>query len=342
MNMVLWKGLVLKFGIGLSTCREGLFYPVGFASAENLKVVTQKAETLGYDSVWGNDHITKQTYLKNRGEPNFFEPLVVFSNLAAFTKRVILGTGVIIGPMRNPVILAKQAISLDHVSGGRFVLGVGLGAYKEEFEAFGGKGSRGSILDESVEALRELLDKPVASFHGKYIQFSEIEMYPKALQNPFPIYIGGNASSVLKRIALYGNGWLPAALTPQDLKKGMEQIREYTKTAKRNHVKIETAPEAGCSISKDSTQARKDFFNSPMYHHILSLQKSTLKDLKSFGQEELLKRNFVGNPSEIIKRIESYEEVGVQHLWFDFIADTVEEKLERMELFAETVFPSFK
>jgi len=332
----------LKFGVGLSTCREGLFYPIGFASAENLRLVTERAETLGFDSVWGNDHITTQTYLKNRGKPNFYEPLIVFSNLAASTKRVILGTGVIVAPIRNPVILAKQATTLDHVSGGRFILGVGLGAYREEFEAFGGKGSRGAILDESVEALRELFDKPVASYHGKHIQFSEIEMYPKPLRNPFPIYVGGNAPSVLKRIATYGNGWLPAAMTPQDLEKGMEQIREHAKTAKRNHVEIEVAPEAGCSISKDGVEARKNFFDSPMYHHLLSLQKSTLKDLKSFSQEELLKRNFVGNPSEIIKTIESYEKVGIQHLWFDFIAKTVEEKLERMELFAETVFPSFK
>ena len=332
----------MKFGVGLSTCREGLFYPIGFASAENLRLVTQRAETLGFDSVWGNDHITTQTYLKKRGKPNFYEPLIVFSNLAASTKRVRLGTGVVVAPLRNPVILAKQATTLDHVSNGRFILGVGLGAYREEFEAFGGKGSRGPILDECVEALRELFDKPVASYHGKHIQFREIEMYPKPLQSPFPIYVGGNAPSVLKRIGLHGNGWLPAAMTPQDLAKGMEQIREHAKTAKRNPEAIEVAPEAGCSISEESSDARSNFFDSPMYHHLLSLQKSTLKDLKSFSQEELLKRNFVGNPTEIIERIESYEEAGIRHLWFDFIAQTLEEKLKRMELFAETVIPSFK
>lgn len=332
----------MKFGIGLSTCREGLFYPVGFASAENLKLITQEAEALGYDSVWGNDHITTQTYLKGRAKPNFLEPLIVFSNLAAVTKRVVLGTGVVVAPLRNPVILAKQAITLDHVSSGRFILGVGLGAYREEFEAFGGKGSRGLILDEQVAALRELLDKPVVTFHGSHIRFSEIEMYPRPIQRPFPIYIGGNATSVLKRVGQFGNGWLPAAMTPEDLARGAEKIEEYAKAAGRGAVEIEVAPEAGCSISREGSEARKAFFESPMYHHLLSLQKSTLRDLKSFSDEELLKRNFVGDPNEIVGRIESYEKVGIHHLWFDFIAPTVEKKLESMRIFAKTVFPSFK
>jgi probable F420-dependent oxidoreductase len=333
----------MKFGVGISTCREGLFYPVGFASIENLRLVTQRAEALGYDAVWGNDHFTTQTYLKDRGEkPNFYEPLIVFSHLSTVTKCIKLGTAILVGPIRNPVVLAKQAITLDHVSGGRFVLGIGLGAYREEFEAYGGKGNRGAILDESVAALRELFDKPLASFHGKYIQFSEIELYPRPLQDPFPIYIGGNASTVLKRVVLYGNGWLPASLTPEELAKAIEKIREYAKTVRRDPDKIEVAPEFGCSISKESASARRNFFNSPMYHHILSLRASTFKDLKSFNAEELLKRNFVGSPNEIIKKLELYEAAGVHHIWFDFIAPTADEVLERMGLFAESVFPLFK
>jgi len=333
----------MKFGVAISTCREGLFYPVGFSSIESLRLVTQRAEALGYDSVWGNDHITTQDYLKHRGEkPNFFEPLIIFSHLAAVTKHIKLGAGVLIGPTRNPVILAKQAITLDHVSNGRFILGIGLGAYREEFKAYGGRGDRGAILDETIAALRELLDKPLASFHGKYIQFSEIESYPRPLQNPFPIYIGGNAPSVWKRVALYGNGWLPAALTSEDLEKAIEEIKEQAKMIGRDPAKIEVAPEFGCSISRDSVTARRNFFQSPMYHHLLSLRKSTLKDLGSFSDEELLRRNFVGSPDEIIKKLESYVAVGVHHIWFDFIGFTVDEVLKQMELFAETVLPSYK
>ena len=334
---------MIKFGVAIPTCREGLFYPVGFASIKNLQLITQRAEALGYDSVWGNDHITTQDYLKRRGEkPNFFEPLIIFSHLATITKHIKLGAGVLIGPIRNPVILAKQAITLDHVSGGRFILGIGLGAYREEFEAYGSVGNRGAILDETVAALRELLNKPLASFHGKYIQFSEIESYPRPLQDPFPIYIGGNAPPVWKRVALYGNGWLPAALTPEDLAKAIEEIKEYAKKIGRDPAKIEVAPEFGCSISRDVVTARKNFLQSPMFQHLLSLQESTLKDLSSFSDEELLRRNFVGSPDEIIKKLELYETVGVHHIWFDFTALTVDEVLKQMELFAETVFPSYK
>lgn len=333
----------MKFGVALSTAREGLFYPVGFSSPSSLQLITQKAEELGYDSVWGNDHVTTQRYIRDRGEkPNFFEPLIIFSNLAVLTKRIRLGTSVIIAPIRNPVVLAKQAITLDHVSNGRFTLGIGLGAYKEEFEACGYRGKRGELLDEITIVLRNLFDNPVVSFAGKYIKIKEVEMNPRPLQKPFPLYLGGNSPQVLRRVALYGDGWTPAALTPEELEEATRKIKQLKEEANRGSVKIEVAPEFGCSISKDSSSARKAFLKSLMYKHLKSLRASTLKNLRSFDNEELIKRNFVGSPAEIINKIELYESVGVDHLWFDFIASSVKELIEKMELFSKEVLPSFK
>ncbi len=337
------RGLKMKFGVGIPTCREGLFHPVGFASVENLCLVTQRAEELGYDSVWGNDHITTQTYVKERGErPNFYEPLIVYSYLSAVTERVKLGTGVIVAPLRNPVIFAKQVSTLDHISRGRLILGLGIGAYREEFEAFGGKGRRGDILDECVLALRALFDKSVASFHGRHIEFSDIELNPKPLQKPFPLYFGGNADAVIKRVGLYGDGWLPTAPSSQELKRGVDQIAQYAREAERDASRIETAPEHGCCISEDSSKARRNFLSSHTYDLLISLEKSTLKDVPSFSDEELVKRNLVGSPDEIIEKLEEYGETGVDHFWFDFIGWKVEEVLEQMELFAREVMPSFK
>ena len=333
----------MKFGVALPTAREGLFYPVGFASIFSMQLITQKAEELGYDSVWGNDHVTTQRYIRDRGEkPNFFEPLIVFSNLAAVTKRIRLGTSVIIAPLRNPVVLAKQAITLDHVSNGRFTLGVGLGAYREEFEACGYRGNRGVMLDEMVIVLRNLFDKPVVSFAGDYIRIKEVEMYPRPLQKPFPLYLGGNSPHVLKRVAFYGNGWTPAALTHKELEESIQKIRYFAEEANRGSVKIEIAPEFGCSISIDSSSAKKAFLKSLMYEHLKSLRGSTLKDFKSFDEEELIRRNFIGSPDDIIRKVELYEAVGVNHLWFDFIAFSVKELIEKMEFFANEVLPSFK
>jgi len=332
----------MKFGVGIPTCREGLFYPIGFASIEKIRLITQTAEALGYDIVWGNDHITTQTYLKQLNKkPNFFEPLIVLSYLASITKKIKLGTAVIIGPLRNPAILAKQAITLDHISNGRFILGVGLGAYSEEFKALGGKGKRGIILDETIASLRELFDKPIASFHGKFVQFSKIELYPRPLQDPFPIYVGGNSTPVLKRVALYGNGWIPAALTPQEIAKSSKQIAEYAKKVGRE-VKIEIAPEFGCSISTDAKTAYKNFLGSPIYTHFLSLRRSTFRELESFDGEATLQRNFIGTPDDIIKKLELYEAAGVDCIWFDFVASNVDEILTQMKIFAEEVLPSFK
>lgn len=333
----------MKFGVALPTAREGLFYPVGFTSISSLKLITQKAEELGFDSVWGNDHITTQRYIRDRGEkPNFFEPLIVFSSLAASTNLIRLGTSVIIAPIRNPVVLAKQAITLDHVSNGRFTLGIGLGAYREEFEACGYTGKRGQLLDEVAVVLRKLFDEPIVNFAGKYLKIKDVEMYPRPLQKPFPLYIGGNSPQVLQRVALWGNGWTPAALTPDELGDAIEKIRMLKKSHDRGSIEIEIAPEFGCSIHRDRSKAREAFLKSLMYHHLKSLRTSTLKSLKSFDDEELIKRNFVGNSEDIIRKIESYESIGVNHLWFDFIANSVNELIEMMELFAAEVFPSFK
>ncbi len=333
----------MKFGVALPTAREGLFYPVGFSSPSSLQFITQKAEELGFDSVWGNDHVTTQRYIRDRGEkPNFFEPLIIFSNLAALTKSIRLSTSVIIAPIRNPVVLAKQAITLDHVSNGRFTLGIGLGAYKEEFEACGYRVNRGKLLDEITIVLRSLFDKPNVSFAGRYIKIKEVEMYPRPLQKPFPLYFGGNSPQVLRRVALYGNGWTPAALTPEELEEATGKIRQLKEDANRCSVKIEVAPEFGCSISRDGLSARKAFLTSLMYNHLKSLRASTLKNLKSFDSEELIKRNFVGSPNDIITKIELYESVGVDHIWFDFIASSVKELIEKMEFFSKEVLPSFK
>ena len=161
----------MDFGVAISTAREGLFYPEGFASGTSFAEVAKSAEELGFKCVWGNDHITTQSYIQARGEhPNFYEPMITFSYLSALTKKVKFGTAVVVGPMRNPVTLAKQAITLDHLSKGRFVLGIGLGAYREEFEAFGGRGNRGKILDEMVEALALLFEgKMPASYEGRHL-----------------------------------------------------------------------------------------------------------------------------------------------------------------------------
>src|SRR3712207_4153381 len=124
----------MKFGVALPSCTEGLCYPVPFTSPEVLQRISVAAEELGYDSVWCNDHLTTQRYVRQRWPqpPSYYDPFVALSFVAAATRRVRLGTSVVVLPMREPVVVAKQASTLDVFSGGRLILGVGLGARSEE------------------------------------------------------------------------------------------------------------------------------------------------------------------------------------------------------------------
>ncbi|MDA4128887.1 MAG: LLM class flavin-dependent oxidoreductase [Thaumarchaeota archaeon] len=332
----------MDFGVAISTAREGLFYPEGFASRKSFVEVALKAEELGFECVWGNDHITTQRYIQARGEhPNFYEPMITFSYLSAVTKKVKFGTAVVVGPMRNPVTLAKQAITLDHLGRGRFVLGLGLGAYREEFDAFGGRGKRGEILDEMVEGLALLFgDKTPASYEGKHFRFKDVEMLPRPFTKPFPFYIGGNSPQVLQRVARYAQGWIPASMSPADLEKALPVIASSARKHKRDPSKIAVAPEAICGIDRDAKAARKRFLESLVYQHFLSLKKSTLKDIP-LTEEELVGRNFIGTPADVIKKLGPYEKAGATQMWFDFLGTTNAEVLRQMELFAKEVMPSF-
>ncbi len=333
----------MKFGVGIPTAREGLIYPPGFASPESNIELTLRAEEFGFDSVWGNDHITTQAYLRDlRPKPKFYEPLTLFSYLAALTKKVVFGTGVLVAPLRNVLILAKQAVTLDHLSNSRFILGLGIGAYREEFISSGGTGNRGEILDETISALKELFEKPTASFSGKYIRFSGIELNPKPRRNRLPIYIGGNAPEVIRRVGVLGDGWLGATPTTDELRLAREKISGYAKEAGRDPAKIELAPEYACSIAKDRAEAHTKFKSSLMFEHIKSLAKSTFRGVGQLSLEEQEKRNFIGTPSEILRKLVLYEEAGVDHIWFDFMGSTPKEVVQAMKIFSAEVLPSFK
>jgi alkanesulfonate monooxygenase SsuD/methylene tetrahydromethanopterin reductase-like flavin-dependent oxidoreductase (luciferase family) len=153
----------VKFSICLPTGFEGVMYPIPFAALDDFVRLAVKCERLGYHSAWGNHHITAQNYVRALFPdtlPNFYDPLTVLSFCAANTRSIRLGTAVAVLPMRDPFWLPKQATSIKQLSGGRFILGVGVGAYREEFAAWAprltGKAMRGAMLDEGLSQLRRL------------------------------------------------------------------------------------------------------------------------------------------------------------------------------------------
>ena len=152
----------LLFSVGFPTGMEGLTYPIPFSDPESLVQIAKHAEALGYHSVWGNDHMTTQNYVRAEFPvpPRFWEPLVTYSFLAAHTTTLRFGTGVLVLPMRRDIVVtAKQIATLDHLSNGRVEIGVGVGAYREEFEALNpdGKVHRGDMVEEGVKALQSVV-----------------------------------------------------------------------------------------------------------------------------------------------------------------------------------------
>jgi alkanesulfonate monooxygenase SsuD/methylene tetrahydromethanopterin reductase-like flavin-dependent oxidoreductase (luciferase family) len=183
----------MKFGAALPTCADGLGYPIGFATPEGLARIAERAETLGFWAVMANDHICTPRSIRDTFDrpPSFYEPLVTFAYCAARTRQIRLLTGIVVLPLREPVLLAKQLTTLDHCCNGRLIVGVGSGDYRDEFEAVlpGLRhASRADLMDEGVEALHLLLSEPRATFKGSHYTFEDVELYPKAKQPQLPMF----------------------------------------------------------------------------------------------------------------------------------------------------------
>jgi probable F420-dependent oxidoreductase len=333
----------MKFGVGLPTCTEGMMYPVPFASPADVIRIAVEAESLGYYAVMGNDHMTTQRYVRDeyRDPPNFYEPLITYAVVAPQTSRIRLMTGVIVLPMRAPVVLAKQVATLDRFSGGRVLLGVGVGAYREEFEALapGQRVHRGQMLEEHIRALRVLFTERRATFRGRYYAFDDVELYPKPLQDPLPIYVGGNAAEHHRRVARHADGWLPAALTPDEVRAGLARIRACALEEGRDLSRMDVAVQLGVSIAPTRQQAIERFEASQLHRHLVSLKDSTMRH---HAVASLAQRNLLGTPEDIRRQVEAYRAAGATHLaGLLFVANTVDEFLDALRLFGREVVPAF-
>jgi probable F420-dependent oxidoreductase len=335
----------LKFGVALPTCTEGMIYPVPFATPDEVVQVAVEAERLGYHAVMGNDHMTTQAYVRKRwpDPPNFYEILMTYAYCAARTTRIRLMTGVIVIPMRHPVLLAKQVATLDQFSKGRVILGVGVGAYREEFEATQVRlrdVPRSELLEEGIASLRLLFDERRATFHGRHYEFEDVESFPKPLQKPLPIFSAGNAEGSIRRAAELCEGWLPAALGAEKLADGRNRLHEYAVAAGRDPAAIEIAPQLVVCIGRTAEAAEREFKRSQAYEHLVSLQRSTLK---GFDIDSYVAMNLIGSVDEICERVDRYRRAGADHLaGLLFVGNSAKEMTEQFQLFAETVVPRFK
>lgn len=332
----------MKVSVGLPTGMEGMMYPVPFAGIHDLVSIAQLAERLGYHSVWGNDHMSTQAYVREEfpQPPNFWEILTTYAHIAGQTTTLRMGTGMLVLPMRRDIVVAaKQIATVDHLSRGRLEIGIGIGAYREEFEALhpGWKVHRGRMVEEAFQALDVLFNNRISSFDGEFYKFSDVEMYPKLLQSPMPTYVGGNSPNAIERTVEYATGWLPACLEAGKLREDVARLHELAQAKGRDPLSFEVAPQYVVYVGKTHEEAVRRFRESQMCKHLVSLSTSTLKDQGDTAFEEI---NLIGNVDEVIVKARRLKDAGATHLLgLYFAVNTLEELYDQMTIFAEEVVP---
>jgi probable F420-dependent oxidoreductase len=332
----------MRVSVQLPTCTEGLVNPIPFAVVpDDFIRLAQAAERLGYDGVWGNDHITAAPYVRQHWNdpPNFYEVLMTLATVGAHTRRVHLGTAVMVLPLRDPVLLAKQVATLDRLTNGRVVLGVGIGAYREEFLAQWPRrreARRGDLLDESLAALRRLFTEREASYAGTHVAFERVELAPKPRQQPLPIYVGGHNVETVARAARYGQGWLPGWRPFEEVKARTALLRQLTADAGRDPREVEAAVQFTVMLGRTSEEASTRYRKTGMVQHRRSLAHS--------GRDPALAEanNLIGSPAELLEKLDFLAKADVDHVCaLQFPHDSVTEMLEQMEWLARDVIQVF-
>ncbi len=227
-----------------------------FASREGLTELATGAEAAGFESLWTVEHVLfpdayESEYPYDVGgkmamtaETPLPDPLIWLTWVAAVTEKIRLGTGILILPQRNPLILAKSLATIDELSGGRMELGVGVGWLKEEFDALGIPFERrGARTDEYIEVLRTVWSGDHADHHGEFADFSGVSVNPKPVNGSVPIHIGGHTARSARRAGLHGDGYFPGK---GDLAELIGIVRQTASDAGRDPAAIEiTSHSAG-------------------------------------------------------------------------------------------------
>jgi probable F420-dependent oxidoreductase len=217
------------FGIGSGPCGD----------PEVARAVAEAAEAAGLESLWTGEHVVlpDPQAPPSPAPPDFpmLHPSTILSYLAGVTQRVLLGTGIVLLPQRNPVVLAKELASLDVVSGGRLLFGLGVGYLEAEFRALGVPfEARGARADEYLEAMKALWTQENPAFKGRFVSFEGVQARPRPLQDPHPpIIVGGMSAAAYQRATTRGNGWYGFALDVDGTAAALAALRDLAEHVER-------------------------------------------------------------------------------------------------------------
>ena len=271
---------------------------IGIDSAEQMIGLAQVAEGAGYESVWTFEHVivpldyqSKYPYdasgkMGAEPETNFFDPLIALTAVAVQTKTLRLGTGVNILSQANPLFLAKQAASLDALSNGRFMLGVGIGWLQEEFSAMNAPfEKRGARFDDYVAAMRKVWSGDVVEHQSEFLNWTGFKSYPLPKQSPMPIVIGGIKGKIHERIARHGNGWYAPTTDIDEMTGHLGKIKAKCEEIDRDFSEIEITcmwPGIG---GKDAVKALEDVGVHRLVVPVMALGKDPVAGITRLAEE---------------------------------------------------------
>ena len=303
----------MEFGCHLPT-----FGPI--ATRGNLIAFAQRMEALGYDSLWVSDHVVIPHAIRSRypysdtGQfplpptANFLEPLTTLALVAGVTERVKLGTSILVLPHRHPVLAAKMLSTLDHLAGGRLILGVGVGWMEEEIRTLGGPfAKRGAFSDEAIRIMKKCWSQERASYKGQFVSFDEIGCFPQPARKAIPILIGGHTPRALRRVVELGDGWHAAFASLPQVEDSLRHIQEGCRLAGRSFHDLAITVRAGLSFRKEpDTNGR---------------------------------RPLIGTPEEIVDDLKGYRALGVQAVLLETRQRDLEDMVGIYETFAREIRP---
>jgi probable F420-dependent oxidoreductase len=307
----------------------GVFLPVSGRAAvpEVLAEAAQQAENLGYDSVWAAERLvnpwemkTAYPYKENQSwqsfvppDVPFLEPLTCLSFLSGVTKRVGLGISVAVLPYRHPLYTARVATSIDTLSNGRLILGVGIGWMVEEFESLNvDYHKRGAMSNEQLQIFDMLWKSERPSFQGKFYKFPPLAVSPKPVQKPrFPIWTGGESEAAVRRAATYADAWFSyhVKITAEQLGAKYAEVKKIASQVGRSQ-----PPALCCCRPVD-----------------------IVKDAVAQDPEDLK-----GNPQQLIAALKKFKDIGVEHMALQFMVGRWPERKQKIEWFAKEVMPALR
>ena len=300
------------------------------ATPEAIHRVPQAAEQLGFHSVWLGDHIVRPigpdqpAYFKesSRYTWDLYEPMVSAGFVAANTTTVKIGFGVLVLPYRNPVVTAKAVASLDQLSNGRVILGVGSGYWPQEFQALNmPQRHAGLRTEEYIELFRSLWKSEKPEFHGEFVEISDVLFKPSPQQDDLPIWLGGMSDSAIRRAVRIADGWHVPRFTVSGMAYQMRRLREVAAAEKRDLSRfvVSNRPEVRFARKASKPDLAQDFRS---------------------GDPAPVASPIVGPPEYVAERLAAFGELGVSHLVIDLHeGGTLKEVLGAMETFAESVMP---